>query len=130
MTQQKEIQEFNKRCAELMGWYKILNTQPYIEINSENEIEWLTQYRNYRTYNGKYQFSLELCKFHSDWNWIMEVVEKIELLYDPFNFEIASGNILIKTPCYCTNTFEGKTKKEAVVEAINQFLIFYYTKLK
>jgi hypothetical protein len=136
---QEEIQEYNKRCAEFLGWYKVINTQPFIEIFSKNEIEWLSEYRSYRTYTGKYQFSIKLCKFHSDWNWIMEVVERIQTL------DRLGGIVEIKQArCKITSCMAGdnsiyadvsnyfkygiKGQKEAVVQAINQFLIFYNDK--
>ena len=72
-------------------------------------------------------------KFHSDWNWLMEVVEAIEKL----GYESLTGGSEYYYPekgMRCIQSFikdnitiyqEAKSKKEAVVQAINQFLIWY-----
>ena len=116
MTQQ-ELLEYNKRCAEFLGY-----------TLRENDC-----------YNGDDKLVAKLSflqtadlKFHSDWNWIMEVVEAIEKLTkkDGYGYEILITNSL----CVIEETnkifdsnqrFYAKTRKEAVVGAINQFLIWY-----
>ena len=40
-------------------------------------------------------FKYEDLKFHSDWNWLMEVVEKIERLEDLERFEITNHSVNI-----------------------------------
>jgi len=72
-------------------------------------------------------------KFHSDWNWIMQVVEKIEsLLHRPNELD---------TPIYCVTNFRNivkietvndeivwvkrSSKKEAFIQAIWEFLQWY-----
>ena len=129
---QEEILEYNKRCAEFLNF----------------------KYRNSKKAWGKYPLdnnsflalkgwlSMDRLQFHSDWNWIMEVVEAIEknkFLIDkerPYYITIDNN--------YCGIFFnrwndKGKdfggtkqivsikadSKKEAVVQAINQFLIWY-----
>jgi len=74
---------------------------------------------------------VENLKFHSDWNWLMEVVEKIESLVFPndtyYNFNILSG-------CYVTiidskinefGSYSGSTKIEAVYNACIEFIKWY-----
>lgn len=116
---QKEILEFNKICA------KFLMTN-----NDFINIYYFPQFGHYKISYGEpyYEeaFRIDEMKFHSDWNWIHEVVEAIENKgYDVFinglycritdsgmtDFEIESG--------------AATTKQEAVVQAINQFLIWY-----
>ena len=60
---QEEILEYNKRCAEFLG-----------KEYNDNKI--VTPYTHFSGQNptGKIW---EECKFHSDWNWIMEVYDKI-----------------------------------------------------
>jgi len=117
MTQQ-EILEYNKRCM------KILEMEYEIHSN---------------TYRYKDLITTTL-QFHSDWNWIHEVIEAIEKLFinygkysniqrnsDSFAIQITSketNKIIFYETCeynMCEN------KKEAVVQAINQFLIWYET---
>lgn len=114
MTSQ-EILEYNKRCAEFLGMRKdsfLLTKQ--IEKNTG------------------------IChlRFHLDWNLIMEVVEKIQTL------DKLGGIVMIQQGrCKITSRMAGdnsvyadvshyylhgmKKQKEAVVQAINQFLIWY-----
>jgi len=101
---QEEILDYNKLCAE------------FLNLHRDEEV-------------AIYKFNAypyEYLRFNSDWNWIHEVVEAIENKgYDVFinglycritdsgmtDFEIESG--------------AATTKQEAVVQAINQFLIWY-----
>lgn len=125
MTPQETLQ-FNKKCAEFLGWYYENNKWLKLESLNDGVIAVL-----------KCNSDFDL-KFHSDWNWIMEVVEAIEKL--EFRFEFAFNEI----DMYCIKDEErrysysinipdfedyGKdkhlSKKEAVVQAINQFLIWY-----
>jgi len=71
------------------------------------------------------QYSDEPLKFHSDWNWLMEVVEKIESL--GYGMDIQTLGVHV-------NTFEGtkfrynrlflceKSKIEAVYNACLEFI--------
>lgn len=69
MTQQ-EILDYNKRCAEFM--------YPYAKAEYESGVV--------ATDDGLFKKGMwvfghyDLMKYHSDWNWIMEVVDKIEKL--------------------------------------------------
>ena len=122
---QEEILQYNKRCAEFLG----MDNDAFL---LEKQIEKNTG----------------LChlKFHSDWNWIMEVIEAIEKLKtetSTFEFHTQPKSVLIKEernysfekgdggrtsrPLKLNGSvwITGETKKEAVVQAINQFLIWY-----
>ena len=105
---QQEILEYNKRCAEFLGY----------EISENKECFKLP------TKNGWINLNI----FHSDWNWIMEVVEAIEKVADwtleCLNYSDGSRNYQMMIPLSNTNVI-FKDKKEAVVQAINQFLIWY-----
>ena len=61
-------------------------------------------------------------KFHSDWNWLMEVVEKIESLGN-FNVSIEFGNCTISGTFTVSKT--NKTKIEAVYNACLAFIEWY-----
>lgn len=114
---QDEILQYNKRCAEFLG-FKYHKGSEY----------WTTMLW------GGAGFTLRKMKFDSDWNWIMEVVEAIEKL--KFNVRITIACITIENafdnnsylcPIYKFHSMQGEfeSKKEAVVQAINEFLIWY-----
>lgn len=128
MTNQ-EILDYNQRCAEFLGAYWCnddLETFPngYWMYDDDNDID--------------LPFNLEDMMFHLDWNWIMEIIESIEKL--EFRFEIAYNQVDLECIQPDLNRFSyhvnlsdcvgyGEdlelTKKDAVVKAINQFLIWY-----
>ena len=114
---QEEIENYNRLCAEFLGAYFCnddLTAYPNgYWIIDDDEID--------------LPYNLEDMDFHSDWNWIMEVVEAIEN---------KGFDVFINT-CVCRitdvgedrfediETFVNNNKKEAVVQAINKFLIWY-----
>ena len=131
---QEEIKEYNKRCAEFLGMYDYSMDNEYFEKGNyycypEKEKNpgsgYYTIVQN--TSDGYYGI------FNSDWNWIMEVVEAIEKLgyesliggseyyYPEKGMRYIQSFIKDDVTIYQ----EAKTKKEAVVQAINQFLIWY-----
>ena len=86
---QEWITQFNKKCAEFLGasitekdneWYVTTWKKDLDVIRICNIEMWGTKEETYSKLlssilNTSYG---EWGKFHSDWNWIMEVVEKIE----------------------------------------------------
>jgi len=113
---QEWIDQFNKKCALFIGGKKSKDTLPLIRERLTENDYWLPKYGIK---------SLNQMKFHSDWNWIMEVVEVIEKL--GYEIDIFSNCVEIcdiPDENYIAEAV-GKTKKEAVVQAINQFLIWY-----
>jgi len=137
-------QEFNNLCAEFLEY---INTTP---TDSDFNI-----YNNEKgmIIGNKIYTMLETMsmKFHSDWNWIMVVIEKIEAL--KFNSETCTnkspiftiGNVWSYIYIYNDNdkktgnpkggkhyywslgehSILGKTRKEAVVQAIWEFFQWY-----
>ena len=130
---QEEILDYNKRCAEFLGlkrgWW-ISQQKPL----TDDKKQWCDL--DGKTFlDSKVYFDKDL-KFHSDWNWIMELVEKIQTL------DRLGGIVMIQQGrCKITSRMAGdhsvyadvslyfkkgvSGQKEAVVQAINQFLIFY-----
>ena len=136
----EEILQYNSRCAEFLGWketseqFKIdwvgCKTKERLEKINKNHVPILEK-------NGDVIFpDFAIMNFTNDWNWIMEVVTKIQLL-DIVHDNTRSYDSVFKeyqctfSPQYKTHDFGyivGKSKtseKEAVIEAINQFLIWY-----
>lgn len=117
---QEEIIDYNKRCAEFLGWKN---------LNDDSFPEYIDKLGNF--------YPLKELTFDSDWNWIMEVVEAIEKL--KFRFEIALNEVNLyciskeRRFSYAINYHDCEnygeemhlTKREAVVIAINQFLIWF-----
>ena len=135
MNTMEEILQYNKRCAEFLG---ISNGYFKSEIDCPTpEYEWMCARANCTYQIQKEDFPLlnvwDYLEFHSDWNWIMAVVEAIEKL--GYESLIGGGEYYYpeKGMRYIQSFIkdeiniheEAKTKKEAVVQAINQFLIWY-----
>ena len=101
--------ENNKIIMEFMKW-DILNDMTYSKATKGKWVE------------------LDKLKFHSNWNWLMEVVEKIESL--GYWIEILGG---VHNVCRIgiTNNIEdficldNETKIEAVYNACVEFIKFY-----
>lgn len=140
---QEEILDYNKRCALFLGWK---------ETSEEFQIEWIgcktkerldkinKQYIPILEKDGNVLFpDFSVMDFTEDWNCIMKVVHEIvvqgfrkysydheehtrcvftdmAIIYQKHDF--GGGNIVADSG-KCT------TEKEAVVQAINQFLIWY-----
>jgi hypothetical protein len=124
---QEWITQFNRKCAEFLGWKSTFahegdrygyvqtvdgfNTPFYndgdpqlVEMNSNINIHSISQ-----------------LKFHSDWNWIMEVVNNIkQKIGNPTSVVLASFNGDI-------NKALMKAKKEAIIQSIDQFIDWYNT---
>ena len=121
MTEQ-EILEYNERCLKILP-FKYRNQSKYWVIYRYDDNSFFGKNRRYLAVNN--------LKFHSDWNWIMEVIEAIGKL--GYLVVIQSNFCQIQEIGTKENSFKpliiaslyGKTKKEAVVQAINQFLIWY-----
>lgn len=131
---QEEILEFNKRCAKFLG----------SELKNDGQFDYWT-YDHLGFDSMKISGSAWVSgnfEFHSDWNWIMEVVEAIEKLNSSkfyvsileneceiIDKEAASNEenpFMIKPIAAYT---ESESKKEAVIQAINQFLVWYNEKI-
>jgi hypothetical protein len=134
---QDEILEYNKKCAEFLG----------VDINYSKEVykDSKSQLRQYIHNKPKSESLL----FHSDWNWIMEVVEGIEKVKCNFTIKTQWNEFNEQNYTQVTvNKREGEmsrdrtaiynsvdvynhhsptftSKKEAVIHSINQFLIWY-----
>ena len=120
---QKEILEYNKRCSE----FHYPNAKAEYESGDISIEECIFK-------KGMLIFGhFDLMKYHSDWNWIMEVVEAIEdkdIDDYPFILTMTVHNVFIENPMVIPNAYIVQaviedSKKEAVVKAINQFLIWY-----
>ena len=111
----KIIVEFmGLKPIEVFGSYSI--SKDHVSVNCKTEVE-------------AFESFCKSTKYHSDWNWLMEVVEKIEEIQSPkgfrYAFEICGNSVNIglgKT----TNIFKRKTtKKESIYSACLEFIEWY-----
>jgi hypothetical protein len=121
---QEEILEFNKKCAEFLGAKIIASNDSILPIAHFGKS--MDEGRRYTSYE------LHFLRFHSDWNWIIEVVEAIENLDQGiYQVDILQEGCKIRKRCrdfidYTVSKLPpNTTKKEAVVKAIDNFLILY-----
>ena len=74
-----------------------------------------------------YDVEISSLKYHEDWNWLIEVVEKIESLNYVFEIKITwcrikqieNGNVIV------LRWEEDKTKIEAVYNTVVEFIKWY-----
>lgn len=115
-----------------LPWYKVKHRNNFYQLFTDFTFQKLkkSDIELGGEYNGKY-YELKDMQFHSDWNWIMMVVEAIENYSNTvegykYQVDIQNNHCLIeRSDCCGGKRFYSKTKKEAVVQAINQFLIWY-----
>ena len=116
---EKETLEYNKLCAEFLGIEKFKDLLATLN-------------------NGKISISSDIylqSKFDSDWNWIMEVIEKIEsfIFQEPvpdtyYEVRLAGAvyvHISSNNGDEIITVDDQPSKKEAVVKAIYLFLKWY-----
>lgn len=107
MTQ--KILEFNRLCAEFLGYIKLTEKSGLLEYD-----------KVYKDLEDKYVSENSL-KFHFDWNCIHEVVNAIKNTQNPKEH----SDTTFSTLRIEIQTHLGRGNKEAVVEAIDKFLIWY-----
>lgn len=124
MTQNKEvsigvsIEQINEAICKFMGGYRRMGD---IDIyKGPDEIEWE---------DGTY------LKYHTDWNWLMPVVEKINQTDIPNNKYPASVVIFrttthINDDGYIIVETTGKTLLEHVYAAVYDFITWHNTTVK
>ena len=139
---QEEILEYNKRCAEFLTINEELKNE--LSAYPLQEYSYLCSYANSAFIcdreDNPSNTVWDYLKFHSDWNWIMKVVEAIEKL--GFYSKISGCASSICHYCWFDEGGDGgdmpenrtvigyngknkESKKEVVVQAINQFLLWY-----
>jgi hypothetical protein len=127
---QIEILEYNKLCAEFLGAKNIgkkgFSDDDYYQHDLFLRTEWSNKYQDNIEVDTLPLFSM---KFHSDWNWIMEVKYRIVgsgyYWFQFPNIIQINENGTISSNKIVNLTFDKLNEKAAVVQAINQFLIWY-----
>lgn len=161
MNKEFNKEEYNKMCAEFLGWELCLaktslNWQDGTFMDWDDEEEfWIEnpteEFKKFRIlchpeevglgYDIKlfksYHYKSGL-KFDSDWNWIMEVVEKINNPTNGIMVSIHSNSCLItdygtrgkwnlNRSANIVRVVDVSSRKDAVVQAIWEFLNWYKT---
>ena len=119
---QEEILEYNKLCAEFLDAIYSEAAEAWGFGNAKNIGSKMFHGVMYHNVIEAQRFEKEL-KFHSDWNWIMIMVENI---VEKTKFKTIDE--CSEDEWYATigvTRLPITSKKEAVVQAINQFLIWY-----
>ena len=138
MEKEFNREEYNKLCAEFMynGENPLWTSPDYANGLFWISQKWLSEARGFESPDGNDQFHPKDMKFDTDWNWIMEVVEKIQHLGIVHDNTRSYDSVFKEwrctfSPSYKTHDFgyivgSSKTsEKEAVVQAIWQFLNWY-----
>lgn len=143
---QEEIQTYNKLCAKFLGYQVLHKKFQQLWSTSSNEYEFVWEEGEIvcdkegdevQIYPDADPLTdLADLPFDSNWNWIMEVVERIEKL--KFIIDISSDSCLIQSSdgeysessnrmvnCSHQIYLTEVSKKEAVITAIYQFLTWY-----
>jgi hypothetical protein len=98
----EEIIEYNKRCALFLG------DEGMQKICEDNAYHYP---------------SLEEMKFHSDWNWIMELCRKLDTLSEDDIVEWTDDYVVLSEEL--DNSVTRNYDINDVVKAVNKFLIWY-----
>lgn len=126
---QEWINQFNEKCGKFRGYFKKPDQLPHV---------W------WKFTGISYQpvFEDHEMKYHSDWNWIMEVVEVIEIKFPKYilqweydDREEFAENGKYKAYwftlyhkdeiCSGLSDLRSKSRKQAVIQAIDQFIDWY-----
>lgn len=143
----EEILQFNKLCAKFLNYVYVSSLDvkegkyhPSIIAGWYKKVPGIYLPRiNSHLYIGRSHFDL---KFDSDWNLIMEIKNAIEnyrpegIITPVYWLKMEDKRCTIKIhPQYCMgfpedipefeDYYEGNNLKEAVITAINEFLIWY-----
>jgi hypothetical protein len=116
------IQENNKLLAEFMELKPILISTDFYGIQKDH-----VHITGKNTDFVMFEFS-KSAKYHSDWNWLMQVVDKIESLEYNFNITSKSATVLMNHGAIFQTLIysdDGTNKKEAVYNTCVEFVKWY-----
>jgi hypothetical protein len=137
---QEEILEYNKRCAEFLGWKETTEQFKidWVGCKTKERLDRLNkQYIPILEKNGDVLFpDFSVINFHSDWNWIMNIVTAIREKGWRFDIQHHSSVTSSEIGVTIWRKFPGGGDEEVVelyheddktvhVQSINQFLIWY-----
>lgn len=100
-------QEFNRMCAEFLGWDQSEDGRYWKETATESS-----------------NWYLDELKFHSDWNWIMDVINKIDTIGQSGWMKNHAVIFVDGKPISLVSIEQFKRKK-STIKAIWEFLNWY-----
>ena len=116
------MKEENKLIAEFMGF----------ELQNNPNERWFNQWFTKETLNKPYNSRIEILHFDTDWNWLMEVVLKINMVDDyRYTVQINSMDTYIHDLKYGGFIFQSEMKWQSdelinsVYEAVVEFIKWY-----
>lgn len=117
----------------MSGWEKqqqdnLMNEQMNTTENNKKLAEFMSVESNGIVFQDENTKEFHPIKYHSDWNWLMGVVEKIESLEFDFAIYTGSSASIINTgnfPFKEIVSEGGKNKIEAVYNACIEFVEWY-----
>jgi hypothetical protein len=115
MNKEYKKEEYNKLCAEFLGAIEYIPKPWY----------YFPRYQQHWFFPNRIapnRFVTKMLKFDTNWNWIMEVVEKINSVDVYKNNPSDTTLAIIREEM---RTFLGVSNKEAVVHSIWEFLNLY-----
>lgn len=109
----ENIKENNKLIAEFLGY----------PLDEKENLHWIDT-------EESYGYKTSDLKFHNDWNWLIEAVEKIERLGFLVHIDTVDGVKIFnpKTQDMVFVTWKSReftTKFESTYEAVVEFIKFY-----
>lgn len=110
-TKQVTVEEMNRVIADFMD---------YLQLNQKTESPYL--------YAMRHAYDNGHLKYHSDWNWLMAVVDKINSLDGWAAINIDSGMVYVhkkKEPLVSYNRLEFPKTIDSVYKAVYDFIIWY-----
>jgi hypothetical protein len=113
--------ENNKLIAEFMGFENHLKNNGVTKVYIDNK-EYIQNWECFNKEKNVLITPIEM-KFHSDWNWLMEVVEKIESL--KVIVEIRENVCYIETSSKNYYSELEDTKLQATYKAVVEFIKWY-----
>lgn len=109
---EKQTAEGNRLIAELMGF------------RYEHNVHLGGSSSRFYKIGGTFDDSFPYAKYHSSWDWLMPVVEKIEAMGYAFNITYTTVSIMLNP--YERIVYQvSDTKLEAIYQAILSFITFY-----
>jgi hypothetical protein len=122
-------EEYNKLCAEFLGAVEYVPKAWY----------YFSRYRRHWFFPSRFEpnrFTTKMLRFDSDWNWIMELVEAIPQKVQGINISIhpnsclitdtgVRGQLSLDASKNIVRVLDAKNSKEAVVQAIWEFLLWF-----
>lgn len=128
----EEILQYNKACAMFLGAVDSAGATHFSLLEDEVNLSPDIFDEKLFTNDGGSVWKIKELKFHSDWSWIMYLIEKIESL--DYVVRIYLHTCIIQTnEQFAANYSERKalshstSKKRAIVTCVNQFLKEYET---